>query len=291
MATKPNHFLRLALLYFGAMAALLAFSAGFGAVLPRHEALLATQFVAVGGSALYYSHLMGDERADWPELRRIQMSVPQVVLLVVTVVILGIWANVLMGLVVELVPPLQPVAEAYEKQIRQLLIDARGTDRVLGIVAICVAAPLCEEALFRGTILQEQRETKLATWSVVALNGLLFSAFHLNPISFLSLAVVGAFLAHLVVLTESLWPPILAHAVLNGSNGVLLPSLVPEAGQTEVTPVELFGGEWVLGAEAQLAIGIVGFGIVGGLLWWWLASTFTTDSSDPASVSSEIGER
>ncbi len=256
-------------LYFGALGALLVVSLVFSRILPQHEGLIVTQFVGVLGAALGYSALEGERRAPWPDVDRLGMGPLAVALMVVGTVTLGLAANATMGLTVELVPDFEQMAEQYRQTLNSLILKAEGWDRILGVIAICVVAPLCEETLFRGTLLPEQRRVSGAVGAVAA-NGLFFSLFHLNPISVLPLAFVGAFLAHLIVLTGSLWSAILAHAVFNTFNAVVLPEILPDVETTDVPPVELFDGAMVLGPVPQFLGAILVFGGIGTACWWGL---------------------
>lgn len=264
-------------LYLGALVALVVASDVMTRLLPTQEALIVIQFVGVLGAALAYSFIMGDRRAPWPSLQRVGLGPGQLVLMALAAIGLGLAANAMMGLTVELFPIFEEMAERYRESLNELVLRAEGLDRILGVLAICVAAPICEESLFRGTLLQEQRRLS-STAAAVAANGLLFSMFHVNPIGLLPLAIVGAFLAHLIVLTESLWAAILGHAVFNGFNGVVLPELVPAVEEADVTSVELFGGDLVLGAVPQFLVAIALFGGAGAFFWWWLAKTVEDES-------------
>jgi hypothetical protein len=96
---------------------------------------------------------------------------------------------------------------------------------------------------------------------VVLINGVLFSLLHVNAMGFVALAAVGAFFAHLVVLTDSLWPSIVAHATLNGMNGVLVPWVLRQSGSDVAEPT-----------LAQLLAATAVFVPLVALLWRWGAS-------------------
>ena len=257
-------------LYFAAAFYFIVVSSFIGALLPVHEAVLATQIVGVLGAAVWYTLIRSEQRAPWPKFDEIGMSVGQLVLMAVTACVLVLAANSVMALIVETVPAAEPIAKAYEEQVKHLLLEAEGVDWVMGVVGITVLAPICEEILFRGTILPEQQRVQ-KTLRAVGVNGLLFGAFHLNPIALISLTFVGMFLAHLVALTGSIWPAIIAHAVFNAFSGVVLPAAFPNAGTTEIAPLELLDGVYVLGAVGQLVAAGIVFGTIAGILWRWLA--------------------
>ena len=89
-------------------------------------------------------------------------------------------------------------------------------------VVMVLCAPLFEELLFRGVILRALR-SRLAAAPAVALQGLLFGAFHVNPrwgLGNIGLVIVvagmGIAFGVLAERTGRLGAGMLAHAVHNG---------------------------------------------------------------------------
>ncbi len=78
-----------------------------------------------------------------------------------------------------------------------------------------LVAPVTEEFLFRGLILQgflaRYSATKAVFWSA-----LLFALFHLNPWQFAGALVLGLLFGWVVVQTGTLVPGVIGHAVANG---------------------------------------------------------------------------
>ncbi len=108
------------------------------------------------------------------------------------------------------------------------------------LFTLVIVAPLTEELLFRGLILRGF----LSHYSIhkaVAVSGLMFGLFHLNPWQFLGAAVLGGVFAWWFVRTRSLLPCLFGHALNNGLPLLLLamPQLQIPGYSTEVTtPVE-----------------------------------------------------
>ncbi|MBA2661022.1 MAG: CPBP family intramembrane metalloprotease [Bradymonadaceae bacterium] len=255
--TPPNG--RPYALFLTALVLFVVVSNVLSAWLGTHLSILVSQFGIILGVALIYQRTRGPQAPRWPSLRRLGASPAILALVVVTAVAIGLLANVLGALIVELVPPFQVIAEQYREAMENLLLNATPFEQFLGIVAIAVAAPICEEVLFRGAILPEQRVTQGVTTAIVV-NGLLFALMHLNPVSFVPLAIIGSFFAYLTIRTQSLWPAIIAHAALNTANGVVLPRLT----EGMAGPEESASLLELLAAIAVL--GVVAFG-----LWWLLA--------------------
>ena len=92
---------------------------------------------------------------------------------------------------------------------------------VLLFVAMAIAAPIFEEILFRGYILDKIRNLYSDKFAIIS-SGFLFGLMHweiLAPLDFAQTgaATIGGFLyAWLRIKTGSLWPSIICHALWNG---------------------------------------------------------------------------
>ncbi len=219
-------------------------------------AVIITQLVVILGGALAYRRFLARPKTKWPTLRRLGMSPWALIVVLVTSISLGFLANILGALTVQILPGLAPMAEQYQDTVQRLLLPDALEAQILGALAVAVAAPICEEILFRGTILPEQRRSQAAAGAIV-LNGLLFSLMHLNPVALLSLTVVGAYFAHITVRSRSIWGAILGHGMLNLVNGVIL---IRVAG--DMASPEEFG--WL---EVGVALAVLL--PITALLWWY----------------------
>ena len=220
------------MLFFGALVLFLASSLVLSQFFVLHAHIIGAQIIAILGSALLFRAIVGDAVAPWPALDRLGGGPLALLVLALACVGLAFTANITTSLLVELVPALKDFAEQYQALIEELILDATGWTKVVAIVSVTLVAPLCEETLFRGTILQEQRKVESAQVAII-INGFLFSIFHINPVGFLSLWLVGAFFAHLTLSSGTLWMPILAHAFFNFFNSTILPAFAPELEKIE----------------------------------------------------------
>jgi hypothetical protein len=124
----------------------------------------------------------------------------------------------------------------------------------------CVCAPLVEETLFRGVLLESLRvrSTRAAVWG----SALAFSVWHLNPSALKYYALMGALLGFLY-LRRGLLCSIAAHVAFNGvltvaaMAVVLAPSHVLSAGNLSVSAP----GGWQQATEEDLG-GLVMPGLV-----------------------------
>jgi len=96
-------------------------------------------------------------------------------------------------------------------------------------ISLTIAAPIFEEMIFRGYILEKLRKSFPDIFSII-LSGILFGTAHWSIFAPFDLyqtgaATIGGFLyAWLTIRTESLWPSIIAHSLWNG--GIFLLMLI-----------------------------------------------------------------
>lgn len=92
---------------------------------------------------------------------------------------------------------------------------------IFGLIALGVAfGPLVEEVVFRGALLPGLA-TRYGERAAIWLSALLFSAIHVEPVTFVPFVVLGALLGWLRVRYRSLLPCWLCHATFNGTVFVL----------------------------------------------------------------------
>jgi len=163
----------------------------------------------------------------------------------------------------------------------QIILDFFDTSRVLAgamtnrieqtlvVIAVVVLAPLAEEFFFRG-VLFHGLTRRFGVMTSALISGVVFSAYHLDPVGFLARAEIGFLLAVLVWKTGSLWPAIAAHAANNALASALMFAEVPD---TELP-------RWV---------GFVSLGLlaVSGL-WLWRQPTAEPVSDPPVPRASFI---
>lgn len=221
--------------FFWAALGMLIGGGAFQAYLPLQWGLLATEFIVVLGITLALRAFLHQTDLDvrWPTFREWDMPPAAVVLLFVAAPLLGILANLVAAAMAELSPWLGQLAEQYEQMTDTLFPADDPLLWAAGALSVTIAAPLCEEFLFRGTILPLQQRAHRSAVLIVVTNGLMFGAIHFNPLSFVALSIVGAFLADIALRSRTIWPAILGHAILNGCNGLLLPLIGQHYGDVE----------------------------------------------------------
>jgi len=100
--------------------------------------------------------------------------------------------------------------ELFEQLYRLLVTSSSVPELVSVIIVIALIPALAEEFLFRGLI-QRSFEKSLGPVRAFVLTGIIFGAYHLDPFSFVPLAVLGIYLGFVAYRANSLWSSIAAH--------------------------------------------------------------------------------
>lgn len=93
------------------------------------------------------------------------------------------------------------------------MLESPGWFFLVGIVF----APFVEEIFFRGFLFQGFRQ-KYGWVSAMLLSSAVFAAAHLDPVSLIPTFILGLVLAYLYHRSNSLWPGIILHFLINGSS-------------------------------------------------------------------------
>jgi uncharacterized protein len=114
--------------------------------------------------------------------------------------------------------------------------------RVLLFFTLIIAAPLCEELIFRGILLQRWA-TKWNPPIALILTSLLFGILHVN---FIGAGILGLVAGVLYYQTKSLWTPIALHAMNNTIASLSLLKSAPSKGSANPDQLEtVFSQGWV----------------------------------------------
>ena len=127
---------------------------------------------------------------------------------------------------------------------------------ILLIIAVAIIAPIGEELLFRGFLQQFLEQNWKDITRAILITSLFFSIIHMNPYWFIQIYVLGVMLGFLSWKTNSIFPPLILHALNNGT--ALLFSFI----DIEKSSLYLWNNHvapWVL----LLAVALVYTGFVG----------------------------
>jgi membrane protease YdiL (CAAX protease family) len=89
-----------------------------------------------------------------------------------------------------------------------------GSPLLFGVASV-ILAPLVEEILFRGFIFAGFRQRYGWVWALV-LSSAIFAASHLQLVAFIPTFILGAALAYAYQRSNSIWPGIFLHFLVNG---------------------------------------------------------------------------
>lgn len=146
-------------------------------------------------------------------------NIPATLILALVFTIIGL--HIILSEIDNLLQLFLPMPEGIADFFFQIITDSH---ILTAVVTLIIIAPLTEEILFRGVIL----EGFLGNYSTVKsmfLSSLLFALLHLNPWQLPHAFVLGLFFAYLYVKTRSLLLCILGHALNNGLPLLLMRSI------------------------------------------------------------------
>lgn len=124
----------------------------------------------------------------------------------------------------------------------------------VGFIAIAILAPIAEEVVFRGAILNWLMRSQPA-WKAMVISSLLFAVVHGNPAQMPHAMLIGMLLAWLTVRTGSIVPAIIVH-IVNNSLAFVCYALWPET--YDMSIIDMFKGEWLY-ASIAIAISLAVF--------------------------------
>jgi len=124
------------------------------------------------------------------------------------------------------VPTMALAQEIFPKSLVELFDSSKIFERqtqlelVLIVIGVSLAAPFGEEFFFRG-FMQRGLEEKQGAPRAIVVTAVIFSAFHLDPVGFVSRFELGVLFGLLAWKSGSIWPAMGAHAANNAISSVL----------------------------------------------------------------------
>jgi sodium transport system permease protein len=141
------------------------------------------------------------------------------------------------------------------------------------LMIIAVVPAVCEEFFFRGFLLSALLD-RLTARQAILLSAVLFGLFHVIAKSALAVermlpsTIIGIVLGWVCWRWRSLWPGIVLHALHNG----ILAMIVYHQDSLEASG-------WDVQGETHLPFWLLGVGVVGAVLGWWLVRGQNGDRS------------
>ena len=159
-----------------------------------------------------------------------------------------------------------PMPESFKKS----LVDFGSQPGIFAFLLLVIAAPILEELLFRGIILDGLLK-RYSPLTAILISSLLFGLAHLNPWSFVNGLIIGIFSGWVYFKTRSVLPSIIIHASANLSGFLFkyfvnINSLMPDS------LVKMYGG------VTNLILSIVGSIIIVSICIYFLIKEFNKEN-------------
>lgn len=143
--------------------------------------------------------------------------------------------------------------------MKQIFLELSSQNGVLAFITIVVAAPVLEELIFRGIILDGLLK-KYSPLKSIVVSSLLFGLVHLNPWQFITATLIGFFSGWVYYRTQKLTLSIIIHMANNLFAFVSMSFVEPEA-MFDQTLVEAYGGGMIY--FILITIGAIALSIMG----------------------------
>lgn len=123
---------------------------------------------------------------------------------------------------------------------KEMFLNLSRQTGIFSFLLMVIAAPILEELIFRGIIL-DGLLTKYSTVKSILLSSFLFGFVHLNPWQFVTGFILGIFIGWVYYRTKSLSFPIIIHATAN-LTGFLMRLFLDIDSTADESLVESYGG-------------------------------------------------
>jgi len=111
-------------------------------------------------------------------------------------------------------PYVDKLEEMIENIYAQLLVMRSPWELAFVWLVVALTPAICEEVLFRGVVQGSLERGLRLRWAFL-LTGMFFALFHLNPMQFVPLAILGLYFSVIAWRARSLYIAVIAHLVNN----------------------------------------------------------------------------
>ena len=125
--------------------------------------------------------------------------------------------------------------------IKEAFMQIAEMNGILGFLTIAVLAPVLEEWIFRGIVLEGLLKNT-SPWKAILISSILFGIVHLNPWQFIGATIIGIFLGWIYYRTGNLLYCMIIHFANNAFAFLLMSQTSAEEMMNE-TLAESYGGE------------------------------------------------
>lgn len=131
---------------------------------------------------------------------------------------------ILVSLITQVTNMIYPIPDAYIEAMEKI-VNMGDLSFLMNILVIAMLPGICEEILFRGFIINGFK--KKGFWGSIIITAVLFAILHLDPYRLLPVTIIGIWLGYMLLRSNSLYVPMLAHAVNNSLAVVMGRDLIP----------------------------------------------------------------
>jgi len=124
--------------------------------------------------------------------------------------------------------------------MKEIFMEMAGRNGIISFISIVIAAPIFEELIFRGIMLDGLLKRYNPTKAIL-ISSFLFGFVHLNPWQFISAFAIGILAGWVYYKTKKLWYAILIHMVNNGL-AFLTMALTDPSEYPDTPLIESYGG-------------------------------------------------
>ncbi len=135
---------------------------------------------------------------------------------IIYAVIIGIAIAVLGDELSRLVDLVKPIPDYLSESLKRILTFKSATDFFTLLLTICVVAPIVEEGLFRGFVQRWFEQNRGVTSGVLATSAI-FALVHANLYFLIPILLMAVIMGAMAWRVESIWPPVVVHAVNNAA--------------------------------------------------------------------------
>ncbi len=140
-----------------------------------------------------------------------------------------------------------------EENLPEALVSVTALDTLMNFICAAVMAPLVEEFVFRGVIMQPLR--RYGDSFAVITTAVIFALVHGSPTNIIFAFLSGTAIGYAVIYSKSLWVGIIIHA-LNNATAVFFTEF-------DLLPTEVVDMLFVLFCAAVVVMGIIAFTVYG----------------------------
>lgn len=152
-------------------------------------------------------------------LKKINIGLPHKLSYAPTAIV-GTTGQLVTGLALSILMAMNLFPQKWIDQLNENSDLVTNANPFLSFFAVVILAPLFEEILCRGLILNTLRKT-MPKWCAIVLSSAIFGIIHGNPIQFIYATALGIILGWLYTKFDSIWIPILCHLTFNLASTLL----------------------------------------------------------------------